>query len=106
MRKLGTHHFIMTAYGLFFILGGVLYTAGSDAQTNPAPGTQVAFYVGYHSGGHYRGSYEPNRRYINSPRHYYRSSYRTPWTNIGHNCRKSCWIDRWTGRTLRCYRTC
>lgn len=41
-----------------------------------------------------------------SPRYHFKGAYKTPWTSIGHNCRKTCLLNRWTGKALRCYSTC
>lgn len=109
MKKSGTRNSLTFAYVLSLVLlCGIFYTGTSHAETNLVPGTQLAYYVGYHNGGNYRGGYNYRHypKYIQSPRHYYRNSYRTPWRYIGNNCRKACWVDRWTGRTIRCYRTC
>lgn len=109
MKKSGTHHSLTWVYIVSFVfLCGLFYAGTSHANVNPAPGTQLAYFVGTHYNGAYRGGYNyrhyPQYRHYN--RYYYNGAYRNPWGYIGNNCRKTCWVDRWSGRTIRCYRTC
>jgi hypothetical protein len=111
MKKHPTLHRTNIVYlALFVLLSVFLYCGLSHAKTISLAGTQLAYFVGYHSGGIHKGYsndayYKPRTVYY-SPRYHHKGAYRTPWTSIGHNCRKTCWLDRWTGRALRCYRTC
>ncbi len=109
MKKFDIHHSSIFAYIIFLILlCGLFYSSNSHANTkNSLAGTQIAYFIGYHSGGMYNGGgYHNSNHVYYKPRYHYRGSYKTPWTYIGHNCRKTCWVDRWTGRSLRCYRSC
>lgn len=86
----------------FLMLTGALYTTVAKAgspSSSPA-GMQLAYYIGYHSAPSYV-YHEP--RYTPRPQ---RRSYWTGWRYIGHGCRKNCLIDRWSGRVMRCTRTC
>lgn len=77
--------------GIFF------YSSLSQASTNTSPptGTQLAYFVGYHSyGGHF------------GPKYRSRGAYWTGWRYIGHGCKRSCLIDRWSGRVIRCNKRC
>lgn len=94
----------------FYIVLSVFYINTSHASTDHLPGTQLAYFVGYHSGGIRNDTYKyvyskPSRVYY-SPRYHHKGAYKTPWTRAGQKCRKTCWLDRWTGRALRCYVTC
>lgn len=83
------------------ILIGFFYSSIVQADTSPSqlPGQQLAYFIGYHSGGYY----EPPPYYYH--RHH-RSLFWTPWRYVGHGCRKSCLIDRWSGHVIRCRRIC
>ena len=89
----------------FMLLIGTFYYGCANAKNNvsPAPGTQLAYFIGYHSynGGYYRPGY-----IYYGPRHYPRRSYWTGWRSIGYGCRQTCLIDRWSGRAIRCSRRC
>lgn len=102
MKKLNLNHSIVFSCILtLMLLIGLFYSGTSHAQTNKlVKGTELAYYVNPYNGKNYYGSH------YYKPRYHYKGSYRTPWTYIGHNCRKTCWVDRWTGRTLSCYKTC
>jgi hypothetical protein len=83
----------------FVMLIGALYTTVAKANTSaPAAspaGMQLAYFIGYHSAPGY--VYYPHRP---------RTLHWTGWRYIGHGCRKNCLVDRWSGRVLRCNRTC
>ncbi|CAM2838113.1 Uncharacterised protein [Legionella steigerwaltii] len=85
----------------FIIFIGFFYSSLVKADTLPAqpPGQQLAYFIGFHSGGYY----EPPPYYFH--RHH-RNLFWTPWRYVGHGCRKSCLIDRWSGQVLRCRRIC
>ncbi|RUR05252.1 hypothetical protein [Legionella sp. km772] len=113
MNKSHLHHSAILGSIIFAVLlCGLLYSSNSHATTtNALAGTQLAYFVGYHSGGMHKGYYNPGYGHhyghvYYKPQYHHRGSYRTPWTYIGHNCRKTCWVDRWTGRSLNCYKTC
>lgn len=96
------HHSVIFTFIIFFALFiELFYNSSSYAQeSNSLAGTQLAYFVGYHSGGMHKDPvyYRPS--------YHFKGSYRTPWTTIGHTCRKTCLLDRWTGRSLYCYKTC
>ncbi|WP_083821511.1 hypothetical protein [Legionella drancourtii] len=87
----------------FLVLMGALYTtvAKADTPSSSSPaGMQLAYYIGYHSAPGY--VYYGPRYYPRHPR----KLYWTGWRYIGHGCRKNCLVDRWSGRVIRCNRTC
>ncbi|MCL9683737.1 hypothetical protein [Legionella maioricensis] len=88
----------------FILLIGTFYSVYSNASNNASqpPGTQLAYFIGYHS---YGGYYLPGYIYY-GPRHYPRRAYWTGWRSIGYGCRQTCLIDRWSGRAIRCSRRC
>lgn len=94
-----SHSIKLSSFFVLFVLSTLFWGGKSYANTDSLAGTQLAFFVGYHSGGMHNTNYY-------APKYHYRGSYRSPWTYIGHNCRKTCWVDRWTGRSLSCYKTC
>lgn len=101
MKKLNLHHSVVFSCILtLMLLIGLFYSSTSHAQTNKVVGGTELAYVNHYNGHNYYGSH------YYKPGYHYKGSYRTPWTYIGHNCRKTCWVDRWTGRTLSCYKTC
>gem|GEM_PF-2876634 len=87
-----------------FCLGLVCSTASQAAvQTNPLAGTQLAAYYGVHV---YDGGYGRN---YHRPVHYRGKRHSTYWSNwkyIGRGCERSCLIDNWTGRVIRCQSRC
>ncbi len=98
MKKSNLHHSYVFICILFLVvLVGLFYSRISHATTtnNLSSGTQLAYYTNNY----------PRPVYY-QPKYHYRGSYRTPWTYIGHDCRKTCWVDRWTGKSLSCYKTC
>ncbi|KTC90362.1 hypothetical protein Ldum_1430 [Fluoribacter dumoffii NY 23] len=83
----------------FALLIGFFYSNLVKASTTTQlPGQQFAYFVGYHSGYYGPATYHHH--------HYHRGVYWTPWRYIGHGCRKSCLIDRWSGRVIRCKTRC
>lgn len=87
----------------FIIFIGSFYSSFAQANTQltQPPGTQLAFYIGFHN--YYGGYYNP---VYYGPRYYRYRTYWTGWRYIGHGCRQSCLIDRWNGRVIRCSRRC
>lgn len=93
------HSILLTSFILFI---ATFYSIAVKANSSPSlPGTQLAYFIGYHS---YNGAYLPGHIYY-GPRHY-RKAYWTGWRPIGHGCRRTCLIDRWTGRAIRCSKRC
>ncbi|QMT60358.1 hypothetical protein HBNCFIEN_01730 [Legionella sp. PC997] len=92
----------------FTILIGFLYSNIAKAEaTSALPAQQLAYFVGYHSGYYGPSSYygpQPYRHYRHHRHH--RKFYWTDWRYIGHGCSRSCLIDRWSGRVIRCKRSC
>lgn len=102
MEKTQTHNALFLAGILTSSLFCFSYSSSVQASSNALPGTQLAYFVGYHNNGVYRGDDYHYRHYprYKAPRNYYRK------VHIGATCRKTCWIDRFTGRVIRCFRTC
>ncbi|CAM4493993.1 MAG: hypothetical protein LEGION0403_FIIPPAGN_00488 [Legionella sp.] len=86
-------------FSFVLLIGGGLYNT-AKAATSPLAGQQLAYFVGYHT----------NAPVYVGPRvqvqHRHRSVRWTGWRYIGHGCRQNCLVDRWTGRVIRCNRTC
>lgn len=82
------------------LLIGFLYSslAKANSEPSPLPGVQLAYFIGYHSGYYYE---TPPYYY-----HHHGNAYWSGWRYIGHGCSSSCLIDRWSGRAIRCKRTC
>ena len=95
---------------LFFVLLTSIFYSSNLRSNNASPlaGQQLAYFVGYHSGGINEGSYSNGStgQVYYRPKYHYKGSYHTPLTYIGHTCRKTCLVDRWTGRSLKCYKSC
>lgn len=104
MEKTKAHKYklpsiLLTSFILFI---GTVYSMGAKANTStPLAGVQLAYFIGYHN---YNGAYLPGHIYY-GPRHY-RKAYWTGWRPIAHGCRRTCLIDRWTGRAIRCSKRC
>lgn len=92
----------MVLFTAMVILAG-LYSGHAKANSsNQLPGTQLAFFIGYHSyGGHIRPAYV-----YYGPRKRARGVYWTGWRFSGNGCRNTCLVDRWTGRAIRCKKRC
>ncbi|HDS3847954.1 hypothetical protein [Legionella pneumophila] len=71
--------------------------SNTNADQYLSVNTQFAYFIGVHS---YPGNY-----YWRSPV-YYKNVYWTKWRYIGYGCQKSCLIDRWSGRVIRCAKRC
>ncbi|HCJ1063252.1 TPA: hypothetical protein NQN31_000910 [Legionella pneumophila] len=86
----------------FLLFITILFSnAASASNTNTdqyfSGNTQLAYFIGIHS---YPGNY-----YWRGPV-YYKNAYWTKWRYIGYGCQKSCLIDRWSGRVIRCAKRC
>ncbi|HHF7375040.1 hypothetical protein [Legionella bozemanae] len=83
------------------LLIGFLYSslAKANSEPSPPPGLQLAYFIGYHSGSYYGAAPYYYHRH-------HRNAYWTGWRYIGHGCRSSCLIDRWSGRAIKCKRIC
>jgi hypothetical protein len=86
----------------FLVLIGALYNTAAKANTasTPLSGTQLAYFVGSHYAPSY--VYHGPRVYHHRPRAVYWSN----WRYVGHGCRKSCLVDRWSHRVIRCKQVC
>lgn len=88
-------------------------TSHASLNTNkinalPQANHQLAYYIGVH--------YQPNNHYYPPQIHstyryhsYWRNHRNHYWINSNHisyHCQKSCVIDRWNGRIIRCYTRC
>lgn len=92
------HAFIVS---LIVLIGALFATTAKASPTSTLSGTQLAYFVGTH--------YAPGYVYHAPPRVYHhrpRSVYWTNWRYIGHGCKKSCLIDRWSHRVIRCKQVC
>lgn len=102
MKKDSTHNFkllnVINSYLILFLMLLISNIAGASTNPNQQPlsNTQLAYYIGIHSypGYYWRGPV------------YYRSTYWTKWRYIGHGCQKSCLIEKWSGRVIRCAKRC
>lgn len=90
---------------LALLIGAFYSSFASATETIPQPpGTQLAWFVGYHNyygGGYYR----PNYVY-SGPRYRYRNVHWTGWRYVGYHCQRTCLVNNWDGRVLRCNRRC
>ena len=94
---------ILLASLILFI--GMFYTVYANANTtSQPPGTQLAYFIGYHS--YYGGPYYRPAYIHHGPRVHRHKSYWTGWRYIGYGCSKTCLIDRWSGRAIRCSKRC
>ncbi|WP_457589636.1 hypothetical protein, partial [Legionella pneumophila] len=71
--------------------------SNTNADQYLSGNTQLAYFIGIHS---YPGNY-----YWRGPV-YYKNAYWTKWRYFGYGCQKSCLIDRWSGRVIRCAKRC
>ena len=79
-----------------FLFTGSFYS--SKAAADNVTGQQLAYFVGYHTSPGY---------VYHGPRHSRANrTYWTGWRAVGHGCRRSCLVDRWSGRVIRCKNTC
>jgi hypothetical protein len=95
---------LLTSFILFLAM--FFYTGLNYASTNTTqpPGTQLAYFIGYHS---YGGNIHTGPGYIYyGPKYHPRGTYWTGWRYIGHGCKRSCLIERWSGRVIRCTKRC
>jgi hypothetical protein len=134
MDKLMTQNNKLFSYfiGSFLFFAGIFFTqvTHADAPKTKLAGTQLAYYVGhhgaYHGGGYrggYRGGYGYRRGYVGGYRGgYYNAgvvaapvvvygatranTYWTPWKYVGHGCRRSCLVNKWNNRIIRCKKRC
>lgn len=90
--------FVLFAMYLFCMNSGHTHTTKS-----PATGSVLAYFVGYHS--YYGGNYRPGYMHYGSK---YRTGgkYWTGWRYAGYGCQKSCQIDQFSGRAIRCKKRC
>ena len=72
---------------------------------NASDPLQLAYFVGTHSSNGNAYVEVPKNNYY-QPKYHFRGSYKTNWSYVGHGCKKTCWLDRWTGKALRCYIKC
>ncbi|KTD60840.1 hypothetical protein [Legionella shakespearei] len=91
----------MLLISFILFIGMFFYTGLTYASTSPSqpPGTQLAYFIGYHSYG------GPGYIYY-GPKYRPRGTYWTGWRYIGHGCKRSCLIERWSGRVIRCTKRC
>lgn len=96
--------FSILLFSFVLLIGSGLYNIAKAAPTSPLAGQQLAYFVGYHTNA---PVYIGPRVYV-GPRvqHHHRSVRWTGWRYVGHGCRQNCLVDRWTGRVIRCDRTC
>ncbi|WP_058518327.1 hypothetical protein [Legionella parisiensis] len=80
---------------------GFLYSiiAKANSESTQPPGQKFAYFIGYHSSYYYGAAPYYHHRH-------YKKTYWTGWRYIGHGCRSSCLIDRWSGRAIKCKRIC
>lgn len=88
----------------FILFIGAFYNVVANANNNltPLPGTQLAYFIGYHS--YYGGYYRPGYVY-DGPRHH-RRVYWTGWRYAAYGCRQHCLINRLNGHAIRCEQRC
>lgn len=119
----------------FLFFAGIFFTQITHADTpkTKLTGTQLAYYVGHHAahrggayrgvnrgvyrggyrrgyvGGVYRGGYY-NAGVIAAPAIVYgatgANTYWTPWKFVGQGCRRSCLVNKWNNRIIRCKKRC
>lgn len=87
---------------------GMLTLYSNNAHADSVPGTQLAYFVGYH--GYPKGYYDKfvyQPAYLTYPRVVrVNRLYWSRWTDTGYGCRSSCLINSYNGAVLRCQRRC
>ncbi|WP_298624500.1 hypothetical protein [uncultured Legionella sp.] len=102
-RTRSANYFSQSLVFIFFlIIAGFFYTSPANANSNTTSmnGTQLAYFIGYHTYG--RSSI------LVHPRPVYRASgaYWTSWRTNGFRCQQRCLIDKWTRLVIQCNRRC
>lgn len=104
MQHASMQHKWLYFFVLFILfLGSQNSALAQSNKVNTAPGPVLAYFVGYHS--YYGGNYRPGYMYYGSK---YRTGgrYWTGWRYVGYGCQKSCQIDQFSGRAIRCKKRC
>ena len=90
--------------GMFMILIGFCFSALCHAEQPSFPGVQLAYFIGYHDNGMVEYSIESQGVYIApyiAPYRYHGQSNKHTRTKIKQACKKTCVLDRWTGKVLQ-----
>lgn len=91
----------------FILLIGTFYSTNVRATNSisQSPGTQLAYYNGWHGGGWHRGGWGWGGGYYGVG-YGVSNVYWTGWRYYGRHCQRSCLVNRWNGHVIRCHRRC
>jgi hypothetical protein len=88
------------------LLALIMFQTELCANNTPIPGTQLAYFIGFHQNSLDSYFHPQQKVYYLTPKYHHRGSYKTSWTKSGHMCKKRCVLDRWTGKALSCIFYC
>lgn len=90
---------------VFFIIyfAALNHAMAHTSQVHSTPVPVLAYFIGYHS---YDGLYNRPGYINNGARNKKGKAYWTGWRYIGHGCQKSCYIDQFSGKAIRCKKRC